>query len=189
MNLQEQLIRIKEMMDINTMAKKNSLGIEITRPNQRLIIMRGIPGGGKSTIAKSLVDGGTIHSTDEVIASQGDYFEFFKNLMATKDFSPLRDAHKENLNNAIKDMVDGVSPIVIDNTNIKPFESKPYIEKALKLGYDDKNIVLVHVGTGGATAEELAKRNVHKVPLDKIKSMIDTYNSVGELTVDKIMRS
>jgi hypothetical protein len=33
--------------------------------------MRGIPGSGKSTKAKSLVGEGIIHSTDDVITSQG----------------------------------------------------------------------------------------------------------------------
>jgi len=48
---------------------KNSLGVTVTRPNQTLIVMRGIPGSGKSTKAKELVGEGTIHSTDDLIES------------------------------------------------------------------------------------------------------------------------
>jgi hypothetical protein len=57
------------------------------------------------------------------------------------------------------------------------------------LGYDDSNIKIVDVGTGGVSPEELAQRNTHGVPLDKIKSMIDSHKSFGNLTIDKIMQS
>lgn len=169
--------------------EKNSLGVKITRPNQELIIMRGIPGSGKSTKAKTLVGKGSIHSTDDVITSKGDYNKFFDDMIASGNFSALSSAHAENLNNAVEDMLMGVTPIVIDNTNIRAFEPKAYIENALKLGYDDKNIKIVDVGTGGVSPEELAQRNTHGVPLDKIKSMIDSHKSFGDLTIDKIMQA
>jgi signal recognition particle GTPase len=44
---------IKETLRV--LAGENSLGLKVTKPNQELIIMRGIPGSGKSTKAKSLV--------------------------------------------------------------------------------------------------------------------------------------
>lgn len=174
---------LRENMNIN------SLGVAITKPDQELIIMRGIPGSGKSTKAKQLVGKGSIHSTDDVISSKGNYNEFFDNMKASGNFSMLSVVHGENLRNAVKDMEMGVTPVVIDNTNIRPFESKPYIENALKLGYDDRNISIVDIGTGGASAEELAKRNTHGVPLDKIQSMIDSHKSFGDLTIDKIMQA
>ena len=167
----------------------NSMGVKVSRPNQELIIMRGIPGSGKSTKAKTLVGKGSIHSTDDVITSKGDYNKFFNDMKATGNFSMLSAVHAENLDNAVEDMLMGITPIVIDNTNIRPFEPKAYIENALKLGYDDKNIKIVDVGTGGVSPEELAQRNTHGVPLDKIKSMIDTHKSFGDLTIDKIMQS
>ena len=61
--------------------KTNIKGVLITRPNQELVIMRGIPGSGKSTMAKSLVREGKIHSTDDVIESQGDYDKFFADMI------------------------------------------------------------------------------------------------------------
>jgi predicted kinase len=178
---------IKKLLRENTAL--NSLGVKISRPNQELVIMRGIPGSGKSTKAKNIVGKGSIHSTDNVISSKSDYFEFFDNMKTSGDFSALSNAHAENLDNAVKDMLKGVTPIVIDNTNIRPFEPKVYIENALKLGYDDNNIKIVDIGTGGASAEELAQRNSHGVPLDKINSMIDSYKSFGDLTIDKIIQS
>lgn len=166
---------------------KNSLGIIVTRPDQELIIMRGIPGGGKSTKAKQLVGNGVIHSTDDLIEANGDYNEFFANMVAKGDFSPLGQMHKSNFNNAVTSMKNGVSPVIIDNTNIRANEPKNYIEAALNLGYADNNIKFVEIGTGGLSAEELAQRNTHGVPLDKIKSMIQAYESAGPMTLEKVL--
>lgn len=168
---------------------KNIMGVDITRPKDELIIMRGIPGSGKSTKAKQLVGNGVIHSTDDVIESMGDYRKFFEDMIANKDFAPLSRAHAQNFKNAVGDMKKGITPIVIDNTNLRADEPKNYIEAALNMGYDDKNIKFVEVGTGGVSAEELAQRNTHGVPLDKIKSMIQTYKSAGPMTVEKVIGS
>ncbi len=87
--------------------EKNDLDYMVTRPDQRLIIMRGVSGGGKSTRAKELVGSGVVHSTDDVISSIGDYDEVFKKMIDTKDFSPLAKAHQTNLKNAISSMKSG----------------------------------------------------------------------------------
>ncbi len=169
--------------------KKNSLGVYITKPDQKMIIMRGIPGAGKSTKAKSLVFEGVIHSTDDVIEATGNYRKFFETMIEANNFGDLNRAHSTNFKNAKESMIKGVSPIVIDNTNIKANEAKNYVVEALKLGYDDANISIVDVGTGGLDAEVLAARNTHGVPLDKIQAMVQSYESIGELTLTKILES
>jgi predicted kinase len=166
---------------------KNSLGITVTRPDQELIIMRGIPGGGKSTKAKQLVGNGIIHSTDDIIERGGDYKQFFANMIANNDFSPLNRAHKSNFQNSVTSMKNGANPVIIDNTNIRANEPKNYVEAALNLGYDDNNIKFVEIGTGGLSAQELAQRNTHGVPLDKINSMIQAYQSAGAMTLQKVL--
>lgn len=169
--------------------RKNILGFEITRPSQEVIIMRGIPGSGKSTMAKSLVKEGVIHSTDSVIESWGDYSEFFTKMVENKDFSGLSRAHSKNLSNAIASIKEGKSPVVFDNTNIKMNEPKRFVELALKEGIDEKNIKIVDISTNGLTAEVLAARNTHGVPLEKIKSMIESHKGQGEMTLKKILES
>lgn len=169
--------------------KTNSLGVEITRPDQSLIIMRGIPGAGKSTEAKKLVGEGIIHSTDTVIESQGDYRVFFDKMVKSEDFTPLSRAHSTNLKNAVKSMTEGVSPVIVDNTNIKANEAKNYVVSALKMGYDDANISIVDVGSNGLSASVLAERNTHGVPMDKIEKMIQSHKTVGNLTLTKILES
>ncbi len=179
--------KIKEILRENV--SKNSLGIIVTRPSQELVIMRGISGSGKSTKAKSLVGEGVIHSTDEVIESLGNYNNFFKVMIESEDFSALHKAHGTNFRNAVASMKSGVSPVVIDNTNLKANEPKNYVVEALKLGFADENIKIVDVGTGGLDADGLFKRNAHGVPLEKIKAMIESHKGVGPLTLKKILES
>jgi len=169
--------------------KKNILNIDITRPTQQLFVMRGIPGAGKSTMAKSVVLGGVIHSTDDLITATGDYRLFFNKLIESGDFKDLSRMHSKNLSNAIKSMKDGITPVVIDNTNIKANEAKAYVVAALEMGFDDNNIQICDVGTRGLSAEQLAESNTHGVPLDKIKMMMQSHKSVGPLTVKKILES
>jgi predicted kinase len=168
---------------------KNILGVTVTKPSQELIVMRGIPGAGKSTKAKSIVGQGKIHSTDDVIEAGGDYNEFFAKMIASKDFTPLSRAHSTNLKNAIASMKSGVTPVIIDNTNIKQNESKAYIVAALEMGYDDNNIKFVDIGTAGLEAAELAKRNAHGVPLEKIEAMIASHTAQGPLTLKSVLDS
>lgn len=169
--------------------EKNALGVTVSRPTQKLIVMRGIPGSGKSTKARQLKGSGEIFSTDDRIEAQGDYNEFFSNMIKNKDFSPLGKVHGLNFKMAEKAMKEGVSPVIVDNTNIRPSEAKNYVEAALSMGYADDNINFVDIGTGGLSAEELAERNTHGVPLDKIKSMIQAHKSIGPLTLDKVIQS
>jgi predicted kinase len=179
--------KIKEILRENV--EQNALGVAVTRPSQVLIVMRGIPGAGKSTKAKSLVGEGVIHSTDTVIERKGDYREFFSKMVETKNFLPLSRAHSSNLKEAIVSMKAGVSPVVVDNTNIKMNESKSYVVAALEMGFSDSNIKFVDVGTGGLTAEALAARNTHGVPLEKIEQMMASHSGQGEITLKKVLES
>lgn len=172
------------------MKEINKLGKLVTRPNQELIIIRGIPGAGKSTKAKELVgSNGKIHSTDSIIEATGDYRGFFSSMVETKDFSPLSNAHSLNVLNAIESINQGFSPVILDNTNIKQNDPKKMVEKALEMGLSDSNIKIVDIGTNGLSANQLFERNTHGVPLAKIKSMIDSHKGQGVLTLDNILSS
>jgi len=169
---------------------QNSLGVTVSKPDQELIVMRGIPGSGKSTKAKELAGSkGVIHSTDDVIEAQGDYNEFFANMIANKDFSPLSKVHSINIKNLINSLKAGISPVILDNTNIKQNEPKEVVKAALEMGLDDKNIKFVDIGTGGLSAKELAGRNTHGVPLDKIEAMIASHSSQGPLSIASVLGS
>ncbi len=167
--------------------KTNKLGIEVTKPTQELIIMRGIPGAGKSTRAKQLVGNGEIHSTDALIEASGDYRAFFQKMVESKNYMALGWKHKKNLKNATQAVSDGVSPVIIDNTNIKHADAKAYVVMALEAGLADENIKFEDVGTAGLDAVTLAGRNTHGVPLDKIESMIASHKGQGEITLESVL--
>lgn len=165
------------------------IGVGITRPIQELIILRGVPGAGKSTEVERLIGDGIVHSTDGIIEATGDYFGFFTTMKETNNWGSLYRVHCENLENAIASMVEGISPVIIDNTNIKIKDFRAYVIEALKLGYDEDNITIVDIGTGGCTAEELAERNTHGVPLSTIEKMIRSHQGIGVVTVEKIVKA
>jgi len=141
-----------------------------------LYLMRGLPGSGKSTVAKKLAHNGIILSTDNYWMSNGQY---------QYDPAEITTAHQWNQERANEAMMQGVSPIVIDNTNVQLWQMKPYVESALKYGYEVK---FAESNTPWkSNAEELAKRNQHDVPQDVIEQMIVNWDK--NPTVENILES
>lgn len=153
---------------------------------KKLIIMRGVPGSGKSTKAKTLVAEGIIHSTDDLIEATGDYAGHFARMVESGNWSAHGKMHHQNFLNAKKSMEEGITPVIVDNTNIKANEAKKYVKSAIDLGYE---VVIEDVGSGGCTAEVLTERNSHNVQLETIERMMASHKGVGELTVKKILES
>jgi predicted kinase len=91
-----------------------------------LIIMRGIPGSGKSHRAKILGEGGAVFSTDEFFTQGGKY---------SFDPAKIAVAHEWNQNRVRDALAKGVTPVVVDNTNIMLAHVKPYLEMARSYGY------------------------------------------------------
>ena len=94
-----------------------------------LYLVRGIPGSGKSTFAKSL--GGTHFEADQFFMVDGKY-KF--------DGSKLKEAHNwcQNIVNTamILNLTAGLNKrIVVSNTFTQEWEMKPYFEMAEHHGY------------------------------------------------------
>ncbi len=137
--------------------KTKSINESLDTMNQKqMIIMRGLPGSGKSTLIKQKYPNAKICSADH-------YFE-------DKKFDPalLTNAHLFCLNQAIKYINEEQPLIVIDNTNTKKWEFQKYIQLANENNY---SIHYENVFDGGKTDEELFARNVHNVPLHTITNM------------------
>jgi len=141
-----------------------------------MYIMRGLPGSGKSTKAEQLGQGGVVLSTDDFFMVNGEY---------VWDEQALGYAHSWNVRRAKEAAEKRVSPIVIDNTNIKAEYARPYAEIAKDNGY---KIEVAEPDTPWKfDVEELARRNSHGVPQDRIQNMVDKWEP--DLTPDDIMRS
>jgi predicted kinase len=123
---------------------------------KELILTRGCPGSGKSTLAKELASTEKVYifcTDDWLINEKGDYeWTIERSLMA----------HERNQREAFKAMREGLSPIIIDNTNIRPLVAAPYIRGAVFYNYKWD---AVEPDTSWArNAEQLFIKNKHAVP-------------------------
>lgn len=128
-----------------------------------IIMMRGLPGSGKTTMAKTF--GGLRLSTDDYWTLGGKSYQFVVAL------APY--AHKWNLARCHIAMVDQIPLIVIDNTNINRDQMLPYIELATIYDY---RVIYAKPDTPWAMDPvECAKRSSHNVPEEKVKLMAESW--------------
>ncbi|NWU14660.1 N4BP2 protein, partial [Cephalopterus ornatus] len=146
---------------------------------QVLVLLRGVPGSGKSYLARNLLEdnpGGIILSTDDYFNKHGQYHY---------DPSCLGEAHDWNRKRAKEAFEMGISPIIIDNTNIQAWEMKPYVTLAQQFKY---KIVFREPDTWWKfKPKELERRNIHGVSKEKIKRMLERYERC--LTIRSILDS
>ncbi|KAE8627335.1 hypothetical protein XENTR_v10006946 [Xenopus tropicalis] len=107
-----------------------------------------------------------VFSTDEYFLMDDGTYLF--------DHEMLPEAHKWNQKRARKAMSKGKTPIIIDNTNIQAWEMKPYAVMALENQYQ---VIFLEPSTRWKfNVAELARRNSHGVPREKIQRMKDVYD-------------
>jgi len=117
-----------------------------------LYIVRGIPGSGKSTFAKTL--GGQHYEADMFFIDGNGEYKF--------DGSKIKLAHNWCMIQTQKAMVDDEPKIVVSNTFTQEWEMETYFKLAEENGYKVFTIIVEnrHIGT-----------NVHNVPEEKIEQM------------------
>jgi predicted kinase len=127
-----------------------------------LYIVRGIPGSGKSTFAKTL--GGTHFETDNFFMVDGEY-KF--------DVTKLKAAHEWCQNSVNTAMILNITTdlnntIVVSNTFTQEWEMKPYFDMAETYGYRVFSLI-VENRHGGV--------NQHGVPEDKLEIMKNRFET------------
>ncbi|KAF1443984.1 NEDD4-binding protein 2, partial [Spheniscus demersus] len=146
---------------------------------QVLVLLRGVPGSGKSYLARTLLEdnpGGVILSTDDYFYKHGQYHY---------DPDCLGEAHDWNRKRAKEAFEMRISPIIIDNTNIQAWEMKPYVTLAQQFKY---KVMFREPDTWWKfKPKELERRNIHGVSKEKIKRMLERYERC--LTVSSILDS
>jgi tRNA uridine 5-carbamoylmethylation protein Kti12 len=147
-----------------------------------LLIMRGLPGSGKSTVARSMaldhieMGGQTVAicSTDSFfINSDGEY---------VFDASKLGKYHGMNQYKAHRHMFMGTELVIVDNTNTTHKEMEPYKKSAREHGYEVVEILVgeenlfptLEDASPHAYADYISMcvgRNTHSVPQEAIERM------------------
>ncbi|CAG0878633.1 unnamed protein product [Darwinula stevensoni] len=139
-----------------------------------MLLLRGCPGSGKTILAKSLKGNGVIHSKDDFFVDQSGDYSF--------SFDFLDQAHQWNEKCAEESMKKGISPVIIDNTNIETWEMVPYVRLAQLYGYD---VMIMEPHTPWKyNVQELSRRNKHGVSRATIRSMLKRYEST---TVENLL--
>ncbi len=126
---------------------------------KKLILLRGLPGSGKSTFAKSISNALTGHIEADMYFIQDGEYKF--------DASKLRQAHAWCQNQVEKWMVpQGLDDIIVSNTFTQEWEMGPYYKLAEENGYMVFSIIVENRHNGV---------NIHGAPEDKLKQMKDRF--------------
>jgi len=129
-----------------------------------LILLRGLPGSGKSSLANTLSEDGKypVFSVDDFFTDNisGKYkFEFEKNHLAYK-------ACEENVKNEMKA---GTEKIFLDNTFTLEWEMESYFKLASEFNYR-VYVVTVENRHGG--------KNTHGISDEQIRKMAEKYKVI-----------
>lgn len=138
-----------------------------------LILIRGLPGSGKSTLTRKLIKkmGGEVAhcSTDDVVTAGGVY-------LWSPDYIGL--SHKINQMKVREACKRGI-PVIVDNTNTTWKEIEPYWNTAQEFGY--KFIVEEPDTEWKFDVDKCAEYNSHGVPKETIQRMLDRWESTASI--------
>jgi len=151
--------------------------------NKMLYLLRGASGSGKSYKAKQLAgENGVICSADDFFVEKGKGEYAF-------DPALLGQAHRQCQNRTTQAIQQGLSPVVIDNTNTRLWEMKklkPIIQLAQSMGYSVRIEEPETDWWKSRDIDEMVNKNSHGVPREAIERMVNRYDD--NINLDDIMQ-
>lgn len=128
-----------------------------------LILLRGVPGSGKTTLANIILQNPANTKTDVLSAD-----DFFLNEDGVYVFEPtkLKEAHNHCQVRCADRMRSGLARVVVANTFTQEWEMEKYFEMAERYNYRVHSIIVEN---------RHGSENVHGVPEDKLKQMKDRF--------------
>jgi len=125
-----------------------------------LILLRGLPGAGKSTLAKLLAE------NKWPVFSVDDYFTDKKTGTYQFNFKENHIAYKCCVDNTEAEMKKNTAKIFVDNTFTLEWEIEPYFNLAKTHSYEI-HVVTVENRHGGS--------NIHAIDAEKLNKMAEKY--------------
>ncbi|XP_059469720.1 NEDD4-binding protein 2 isoform X2 [Neocloeon triangulifer] len=136
-----------------------------------LVILRGLPGSGKTYLSKELSEMAEENSFVYRICSADHHFHTPKGYVFNASELPV--AHSASQQNAKKAFNEKTQLVIIDNTNIMEWEMKPYFIESVKFGYHIE--ILEPLTPWRDNIGQLRSKNVHNVPDRSLRNMQDKY--------------
>lgn len=129
-----------------------------------LILLRGLPGSGKTTLAEVILfipnnDSSDVLSSDNFFTDENGHYNF--------DSTKLKEAHSDCELKCAEKMKMGVSRIVVANTFTEDWEMESYYQMADRYGYRVHSVIVENRHEG---------KNIHNVPDNKIESMKNRFS-------------
>ena len=130
-----------------------------------LVLLRGVPGSGKSTFANHMWSSGVVFEADKFFYGPDGEYKF--------DGSKLKDAHewcRASVEAAMRDNHSTAGrhfpEIVVSNTFTREWEMQAYLDLAKKYEYNVVSLIVENRHGG---------KNVHGVPDEKVQEMRDRF--------------
>jgi len=129
-----------------------------------LILLRGIPGSGKSTLGEAILYSPSSTNTNNVLSAD----DFFIDENGNYNFNPekIKEAHNQCQLKCAERMKLQLSKIVVANTFTQDWEMTPYFDMAERYKYRIHTIIVENRHDG---------KNIHGVPEDKLQIMKDRF--------------
>ena len=129
-----------------------------------LILLRGIPGSGKTTLGNAILF--TNQSNIQDVLSADNFFINEKGEYIF-DFTKLKEAHNDCQVKCAERMRNQFSKIVVANTFTQEWEMEPYFIMAERYNYRIHTVIVEN---------RHGNKNIHNVPEEKIEQMIKRFD-------------
>jgi predicted kinase len=128
-----------------------------------LILLRGLPGAGKTTLGEVMLQSNQVTRPDVISADN-----YFMDDKGNYNFDPtkLKEAHNNCQQICADRMRLEFSKVVVANTFTEEWEMKPYFEMAERYNYRIHTIIVENRHGG---------ENIHGVPKEKLQQMKDRF--------------